>query len=137
MLGYIIAICTAVIALGITFNYIAHLGTMVKTAEGRGEQGMTVGTVITRFMFSTMLIELIPIVIIVLSFVLLDSPSEGFPAIPIVIMVGATVFGAVQILIRMKQDVPAEARGQVRSFSMIAMQLVITAPLVGLIFLFI
>ncbi|TFD95304.1 hypothetical protein [Jeotgalibacillus sp. R-1-5s-1] len=137
MLGYIIAICTAVIALGITFNYIAHLGTMVKTAEGRGEQGMTVSTVITRFMFSTMLIELIPIVIIVLSFVLLDSPTGGFPVIPIVIMVGATVFGAVQILIRMKQDVPAEARGQVRSFSMIAMQLVITAPLVGLIFLFI
>lgn len=137
MVYYVIAIAAAIAALGITFNYIAHLGTVVKTAEGRGEQGMTVSTVLTRFFFSTMIIELVPIVVMILAYVLMDRPDNGLPVIPLLIIVAATIFGVMQVLTRMNQQVPAEVKGQVRSFSLISMQLIISMPLVAVIFLFI
>ncbi|MBM7579446.1 hypothetical protein [Jeotgalibacillus terrae] len=137
MVYYVIAIAAAVAALGITFNYIAHLGTVIKTAEGRGDEGMTVSAVLTRFFFSTMIIELVPIVIMLLAYVLMDRPDNGLPVIPLIIILAAAAFGVTQVLIRMNQQVPAEVKGQVRSFSLISIQLITSMPLVALIFLFI
>lgn len=137
MAFYIIAIAAAVATLGITFNYIAHLGSIIKTAEGRGDEGMTVQTLLTRFFFSTMIIELVPLAVIVLVYALMERPDTGLPVIPLIIIIGSAIFGVMQVLMRMRQDVPAEAKGQVRSFSLISMQLITSMPLIAMIFLFI
>ncbi|KIL52216.1 hypothetical protein [Jeotgalibacillus soli] len=137
MFYIIVTIAAVLAAIGITFNYIAHLGTIVKIAREGEQEGMGVQAVMTRFFFATVLIEMIPIAIIIISFLLLDRPAEGIPTVPLVIILAAMIFGIIQVATRMKQDVPDEMKNQVRSFSLLSMQLITSVPIVAIIFMFI
>ncbi|KIL48592.1 hypothetical protein [Jeotgalibacillus campisalis] len=137
MFYIIITAATVIATLGITFNYIAHLGTIVKIGNEGEQHGMTVQAAMTRFFFATALIELVPLAIIIITYITVERPDTGIPVIPLVIIFTAMIFGIIQVITRMKQPVPAEMKNQVRSFSLLAMQLITSIPIIALIFLFI
>ncbi|TDL30509.1 hypothetical protein E2R51_18395 [Jeotgalibacillus sp. S-D1] len=133
----IITAATVLATLGITFNYIAHLGTIVKIGKDGEQEGMTVQAAMTRFFFATAIIELVPLALIIITYVSVERPDTGLPTIPLVIIFAAMIFGITQVAMRMKQDVPPELKNQVRSFSLLAMQLITSIPIIAIIFIFI
>ncbi|MEW9503067.1 hypothetical protein [Jeotgalibacillus marinus] len=133
----IITVATVLATLAITFNYIAHLGTIVKIGKEGEQEGMTIQAAMTRFFFATVIIELVPISVIIITYVTLNRPDIGVPTIPLVIIFTAMIFGIIQVATKMKQDVPPEIKNQIRSFSLLTMQLITSVPIIAIIFLFI
>ncbi|MGD7046534.1 hypothetical protein [Jeotgalibacillus proteolyticus] len=137
MFYILITAATVIATLGITFNYIAHLGTIVKIGNEGEQHGMTVQAAMTRFFFATVIIELVPLAIIIITYITVERPDTGLPVIPLVVIFAAMIFGIIQVATRMRQPVPEEMKNQVRSFSLLAMQLITSIPIIALIFLFI
>ncbi|MDG5472813.1 hypothetical protein P6709_13760 [Jeotgalibacillus sp. ET6] len=137
MFYILITAATVIATLGITFNYIAHLGTIVKIGNEGEQHGMTVQAAMTRFFFATIIIELVPLAIIIITYITVERPDTGLPVIPLVVIFAAMIFGIIQVATRMRQPVPEEMKNQVRSFSLLAMQLITSVPIIALIFLFI
>ncbi|PPA70537.1 hypothetical protein [Jeotgalibacillus proteolyticus] len=133
----IITVATVLATLGITFNYIAHLGTIVKIGKEGEQQGLSIQGAMTRFFFATAIIELVPLAVIIITYITVERPDAGTPVLPLVIIAAAMFFGVSQVLMRMRQPMPEEIKKQVRSFSLLTTQLITSIPIIAVVFMFI